>query len=201
MAIDGEIVEQWEVTPGFFLKAFDLPAGRLDGPGVWATLTLQSTPVSGAAVVQTAIEQFDLQDANATMWAYDEGWQEAEFNQTLGVWRWTSDRATIRIAGPARAVRIVMTIESPLRYFDEAPSVTARAGDREIASTMLNASGQWSFDVPAEAIAKSGGVVAIETSKTFVPAAGGSAADQRKLGLRVFAIHVSTELTGPETTR
>jgi len=201
MSIDGEAVEQWDVAPGFFLKVFDLPAGRLNGSGAWATLTLHSTPVSGAASVPTAIEQFDLQDSQATLWGYDQGWQEAEFNQTLGVWRWMSDRAAIRIAGTPRAVRITMTIESPLRYFDEAPMVKARAGDREIASTMLNASGDWTFDVPADALAASGGVLIVETNKTFVPSERGSAADQRRLGLRVFAIHVSTELTGAETTR
>ncbi len=38
------------------------------------------------------------------MWGYGEGWQEAEYSMALGVWRWTSDRATLRIAGPPRAV-------------------------------------------------------------------------------------------------
>ena len=200
VSIDGTTLHQWDATPGFFLKTFDIPAGSLNGADTWAELTVQSTPVSGSAVVPTAIEQFDLQDEPVTMWGYDEGWQEAEFNPQLGVWRWTSDRAVLRIAGPTRPVRITMTIESPLRYFDSAPMVKVRAGDREIASASVDATRDWSFDVPAEALAASGGAVTIETDRTFVPAERGGGADQRRLGLRVFAIQVSTELTAAKTT-
>ena len=98
-----------------------------------ATLTVQSAAVSGAAPIPTSIEQFDLQDAETSMWGYDEGWQEAESSPALGVWRWTSERSTLRIVGPPRAVEITLRIESPLRYFDEPPVVRIRAGDREIA--------------------------------------------------------------------
>ena len=87
-------------------------------------LTVQSTAASGNAVIQTAIEQFDLQGDADTMWGYGEGWQEAEYSPQLGVWRWTSDRASLQIVGPPRAVRITMTIESPLAIF---PGATARA--------------------------------------------------------------------------
>jgi hypothetical protein len=202
LSIDGTPLQQWEAAPGFFLKVFDIPAGRLSGSGPFATLTVQSAPVSGAAAIPTAIEQFDLQDAEATMWGYDEGWQEAEFNTVFGVWRWTSDHATLRIAGPPRAVRVTMTIESPLRYFDGPSQVRARAGSRPLAETTIESGGEWAFDVPADAIAASLGTITIQTSQTFVPAERGSAADQRRLGLRVFAIRVSdarTEMSNPLT--
>jgi hypothetical protein len=201
LLIDGAPFEQFDVTPGFFLKVFDLPAGRLNGDGTWATFTVQSAASSGTAAIPTAIEQFDVQDESSTMWGYDEGWQEAEFNQTMGVWRWTGDHATLRIIGPSRAVRITMTIESPLRYFAEPAVVTVRAGDREIASATIAESRDWTFDVPADALAASGGIVTIDTNRTFVPADRAGAPDQRRLGLRVFAIRVSTELTAPEMTR
>ena len=94
-----------------------------------------------------------------------------------------------------------MRIESPLRYFDEAPLVKVRAGDREIASATIDSTREWTFDVPADAMAASGGAVTIETNKFFVPAERGQGPDQRHLGLRVFAIHVLTELTAAETTR
>jgi hypothetical protein len=135
------------------------------------------------------------------MWGYDQGWQEAEYSMALGVWRWTSDRAALRIAGPPRAVRITLTIESPLRYFDAAPTVRARAGEREIAVSAIADSGEWSFDVPADAFQASGGAITIETDKTFIPAERGSVPDRRRLGLRVFAIQVSTGLTPTETSR
>jgi hypothetical protein len=208
LAIDGVPLEQWDAAPGFFLKVFDIPAGRLAGPGGFATLSVQSAAVSGSAPIQTAIEQFDLQDATATMWGYDEGWQEAEFNTAFGVWRWTSDRATLRIAGPPRAVRIAITIESPLRYFDEAPAVRIRAGEREVAAAVVESAREWTFEVPADALAASAGAVTIETNRTFVPAERGNATDRRRLGLRVFAVRVSTtttnvsnSLTAAETTR
>ena len=195
--IDGVLFQEWDASPGFFLKIFDIPAGRLAGQGPWATLAVDSTPQG----IPTAIEQFDVQDEQSTMWGYDQGWQEAEYSMALGVWRWTSDRATLRIAGPPRTVRVTLTIESPLRYFDAAPTVRARAGEREIAASVIAGSGEWSFEVPAEALQASGGAITIETDKTFIPAEGGSAPDRRRLGLRVFAIHVSNGLTPAESSR
>jgi hypothetical protein len=191
LTLDGAVEQEWEVSPGFFLEVFEIPAGRLKGPGTFAALSLHSSPVSGTAPIPTSIEQFDLQDLQSTMWGYDEGWLEAEFNTTFGVWRWTSNSATLRIAGPPRAVRIIMALESPLRYFDAAPVVRVRAGEREIASATVDSSREWSVDVPADALRASSGAVTIDTDKTFVPAERGTAADRRRLGLRVFAIRVS----------
>ncbi|MEO7136052.1 MAG: DUF2723 domain-containing protein [Vicinamibacterales bacterium] len=188
MSIDGAVFQQWDAAPGFFLKVFDLPAGKLSGAGTLAALTVQSAAVSGTAPIPTSIEQFDLQDDEATMWGYDDGWQEAESSPLLGVWRWTSERSTLRIAGRPRAVQITLHIESPLRYFDEPPLVRARAGDRELAVATIGSDREWTFDVPAEALAASNGAVTIETSNTFVPAERGAAADNRRLGLRIFAI-------------
>lgn len=190
LAIDGSPFEQFDATPGFFLKVFDVPAGRLDGQGQWATLSIQSTTATGSAPTETAIEQFDLQDDQSTMWGYGEGWQEAEFSQALGVWRWTSERAALRIIGPPRSVQITMSIESPLRYFDPAPVVKVRSGDREIASATIDAAKEWTFEVPADVLAASGGIVSIETDRTFTPAERSGGADRRHLGLRVFAIRV-----------
>jgi hypothetical protein len=188
MSIDGVVFQQWDAAPGFFLKVFDIPAGRLSGSGPLAALTIQSAAVSGSAAIPTAIEQFDLQDADAAMWGYDEGWQEAEYSPAFGVWRWTSERATLRIAGPPRAIQLTLNLESPLRYFDEAPLVRARAGDRELSVSTIGSARQWTFEVPADALASANGLVTVETNKTFVPSERGAAADQRRLGLRIFAI-------------
>jgi hypothetical protein len=200
MSIDGVVFQQWDAAPGFFLEVFDIPAGRLAGDGAFAVLTVQSAAAAGTAVIQTAIEQFDLQGDQDAMWGYGEGWQEAEFSPSLGVWRWTSDRASLRIAGPLQTVRVTMTIESPLRYFPDPPLVRARAGDREVVVTSLASAREWTFEVPGDALAASGGVVTIETDKTFSPAERGSAADKRRLGLRVFSVQVSNSLTAPATS-
>jgi hypothetical protein len=202
VAIDGTPFQQWDSAPGFFLQVFEIPAGRLAGDGPLARLTVQSTAASGAAPIPTAIEQFDLQDDHALMWAYDAGWQEAEYSPALGVWRWTSDRASLRIVGPPQPVSITLSIESPLRYFDEAPLVRATAGGRELAVTTISASRDWTLEVPGDALAASGGVITIETNRTFVPAETGGGADQRGLGLRVFSIHVASKsLTPSEVSR
>ena len=200
MAMDGQPVEEWEAGPGFFLKFFEIPAGRLQGTG-WSHVTVQSTPVTGTAAVETAIEQFNVQDAGSLVWGYGEGWQEAEFNQTLGVWRWTSDRSTLRIVGPPQPVRVTLKMESPLRYFTDAPVVHARAGSVELASTTVTGDRDWTFDVPASALAASSGGLTIETDKTFVPADRGNGADHRRLGLRIFAISVANSLTAAENPR
>ena len=201
LAIDGAPFQQWESPPGFFLHVFDIPAGRLMGEGPLAPLTVSSTPLSGTVPIPTAIEQFDLQDAGDFMWAYDTGWQEAESSPAIGVWRWTTDRATLRIVGLPQSLRIALWIESPLRYFDEAPLIRASAGGRELATTTLASSREWSFEVSADELAASGGAVTIETNRTFVPAERGGTADHRRLGLRVFAIRVSNLLTPTEVSR
>jgi len=191
LAIDGVTLQQWDAAPGFFLHLFEIPAGRLMGEGPLATLTIQSSAASGSAVIQTAIEQFDLQDPDTLMFGYGDGWNEAEYNTTLGVWRWTSDRAVVRIAGPPHDVRVTMTIESPLRYFDAPASVRVTTGDREIATTLLGSTESWSFLVPGEALAGSGGLLTIETDKTWVPSERDGGADDRRLGLRILAFRVA----------
>ncbi len=201
LAIDGVTLQQWDAAPGFFLHLFEIPAGRLLGDGPLATLTIQSGALSGSAVIPTAIEQFDLQDPQTLMWGYGEGWNEAEYNTTLGVWRWTRDRAMVRITGPSRDIRVTLLVESPRRYFDAPASVRVKAGDREIATTLLGATETWSFLVPGAALAGSGGMLTIETDKTLVPSERGGGADRRRLGLRVLALHVANSLTPAEVTR
>jgi hypothetical protein len=201
LSIDGVALQQWDAPPGFFLHVFDVPAGRLMGDGPFAELTIQSTAVSGTATIQTAIEQFDLQDAGALMWGYADGWNEAEYNTSLGVWRWTSGRALLRITGAPQDVRIALQIESPLRYFDAPANARIVAGDREVAKTSLAGTGPWEFTVPAAALVASGGLVTIETDKTFVPAERDGGADNRRLGLRILAIRVANSLTPVEVPR
>ena len=199
VSIDGVLFQEWDTSPGFFLKIFDIPAGRLTGPGTWAAVSVQSTP----SAITTAVEQFDVQDEQALMWGYGSGWQEAEYSMERGVWRWSSDRATVRIAGPPRPVRVSLTIESPLRYFDAPPRVRALAGERELAASTISEGGDWTFEVPADALAATGGEITIQTDKTFVPAERGSAPDRRRLGLRVFALRVTGRngLTPAESSR
>lgn len=201
LAIDGAPALEWDAAPGFFLHVFDLPAGRLMGEGSLAQLTIQSAAVSGTAVIQTAIEQFDLQNPDALMWGYSDGWNEAEYNSTLGVWRWTSERSLLRLSGPPQDLRLSLVIESPRRYFGAPASIRVKAGGREVATRAVGATETWTFDVPGAALVASGGVLAIETDKTFVPSKRDGGADNRRLGLRILAIRVANSLTPAEVTR
>jgi hypothetical protein len=191
VALDGADVGQWTVGPGFFLHELDLPAGALAGEG-YATLSIRSTSGPGGSV-PTSIEQFDLQSTDTLMWGYDEGWHEAEFDPLIGVWRWTSDRAMLRVVGDDHPVTVTMSVESPARSFDEFPNVRMLAGDRVLGETRFDESLVWRVVVPVEALKQSGGRVTIETSRTFVPAQRGAAPDARALGLRVFAVDVSVQ--------
>lgn len=193
LAIDGATLATWTATPGFFLRFFDVPAGALEGEGPLARLTIGSTPADGGAeLVPTAVEQFDLQDVSALLWGYGEGWHEAEYSPMLGVWRWTSDRAVLRFAGPPADVRITFAVESPRRYFDEAPQVRVTAGSVTLVSGPLPEARQWTVEVPAPALAAAEGRVAVETDRVFVPAERGGPPDRRRLGLRVFGVRVET---------
>ncbi len=191
IALDGRTIARWDATPGFFVHEFDVPAGGLVGDGPLARLTIESRSV--ATVIPTAIEQFDLQSRGSMMWAYDEGWQEAEFNATLGVWRWTSDRSTLRIIDASTPVSITLRVERPTRYFDQPPIVRMKASDRVLGETRFDRSELWSVTVPLDALQSSRGRVVIETDKTFVPAERSGVADRRRLGLRVFGVNVAAQ--------
>jgi hypothetical protein len=191
LAIDGVDVHTWQSNAGFFLEDFELPAGRLAGEGL-AHLTIRAMSREGSSV-PTAIEQFDLQSSGALMWGYDEGWYEAEFNPGLGVWRWTSERALLRILNAHDPVAVTLTVEPPQRYFDAPPTVRVRAGEQVVAETNFAEETTWRVVVPADVLQRAGGRLAIETNRTFVPADMSGQADQRQLGLRVFHVNVAFE--------
>lgn len=192
LEIDGQKAAAWESSPGFFVREFDLPADMLAGVGPLARLTIQSDAVGGGRV-PTAIEQFDLQSRGSMMWAYDEGWHEAEYDPAVGLWRWTSERATLRIIEARRPLAITFRVERPRRYFDDDPTVRVRAGDRVLGETNFRQQTLWSVVAPLDALQASGGRVIIETNRTFVPAERGGPPDQRHLGLRVFGVNISAQ--------
>jgi hypothetical protein len=199
LSIDGGSLDEWTVKPGFFLRMIDLPAGRLEGSGPLAALTVESFGLRrDMPRPATAVEQFDLQDPSAIVWGYDEGWFEAEFVAGLGVWRWTSNRAALRVAGGPAPLRVTLAVESPLRYFDLPVQARALAGARELSARTLGLSGDraigatesWSFEVSPVELAAAGGRVTIETDHTFIPAMRGASPDPRRLGLRVFGVTI-----------
>lgn len=201
LAIDDVPLLRWDAAPGFFLHVVDIPEGRLAGEGALARLTIQSSSVSGDTDIRPSVEQFDLQDPQTLMWGYDSGWHAAEYTPSQGLWRWTSERAMLRIVGPAEPVRLSFTVDAPTKYFGAPARVRVLAGLREIATVEVANTQEVTVDVPADALAASAGVLTVETDKTFVPAERGGPPDLRRLGLRIFAMRVSNSLTPPEPTR
>jgi hypothetical protein len=127
------------------------------------------------------------------MSAFGEGWHEAEYNNSTGLrWRWTSDRATVRIV-PARGVAITMRGESPLKYFTDAPTVRVRAGSRQLAVFRPTGDFTWRLQVPESVLSDSDGTVTIETDKVYQPGQAEGTADARRLGLRIFEVRVEAD--------
>ena len=126
------------------------------------------------------------------IYGYGEGWHEAEYTVETGLnWRWTSERSVLRIDGPPQLVRITIRGESPLRYFDRPPTVKLTAGGATIAQFQPDADFEWSATVPADALAKSAGAVAIETDRVYLPGPAEGTSDQRHLGLRIFDLRIN----------
>lgn len=193
--LDGKPVESWRIDPAkdgiHFFHVLQLPGGIPAGPGNYAMLTLSArAEQAGVATPQVAVEQFDIQPLQTVMFGYGDGWQESEYNNSAGLtWRWTSDRATLRIVSE-RSVAITIRGESPLKYFASAPTVTVRAGARQLAVFRPNRDFTWRLQVPGDVLTQSGGTVTIETDKVYLPGQAEGTADARRLGLRVFEVRV-----------
>jgi hypothetical protein len=195
VALDGTVVDRLRIDPSKdgirFFHVLQLPQGVPDGPGNYATLMLTARAEQArVATPPVAVEQFDIQPGQTVMFGFAEGWQEAEYSNSTGLsWRWTSDRATLRIL-PVRDVAIHLGGESPLKYFDSPPTVRIRAGARELAVFHPAGDFSWNVNVPADALVASGGRVTIETDKVYLPGQAEGTADARRLGLRIFETRV-----------
>jgi hypothetical protein len=205
--LDGRILDTWDVlpNPGFFLRQIELPAGTLSapagaGPAPLGTLRVRATRANGPmahapAGKAAAIEQFDLQPADAVIFGYDGGWLEGEYNPRTGAqWRWASDAAALRIWNGGHDVHVRLRIESPLRYFSSPPTIVLRAGRTDIKRMEPRADFTIEADVPAALLAESSGVVTLTTSEVFVPAERErGSTDRRRLGLRVYDVAVTAK--------
>jgi hypothetical protein len=191
IALDGRSIDDPTVPPGFFLRMLKLPPGALDGAGDYATLSISAAP--GALKPEAlAIEQFDAQSSDRVVFGFGEGWQELEYNPTLGrLWRWTSERAVLRVHAAGRPLTLMLSGEPPLIYFWKPVHVKISAGGRVVAEQTLTTSFAMHVRIPAELVAGDESTITIETDRTYVPAERlRRSADRRRLGLRVFQCEV-----------
>jgi hypothetical protein len=193
--LDDRPLDRWTVggDPSGVVRWIDLPDGVPDGAGLYAELRVRvasADPSRPAPFV--GLEQFDAAPASGAIYAFDAGWHEPEEDPGTGRrWRWTSARSTIEIASGAGDLSLELTGESPLRYFDRAPTVVVSAGDRELARFHPDADFTQRIDLPASALAASAGRVTIATDLTFSPSERGPSPDRRRLGLRIYGVRVT----------
>lgn len=194
LSIDDVVIERWTLDPAAALsdlRFIDLPNGVGPGRGDFAHLSIAArSRVPGQPTPKVAVRQFDVQPAATVIYGFGDGWHEAEYDNASGLsWRWTSERSVIHVA-PARSIRLTVRGESPLRYVDSAPQVRVTAGGRTIAELRPDRDFTWTVNVPADAVIASGGAIAIETDKIYLPGAAEGTADARHLGLRLFEVGV-----------
>jgi hypothetical protein len=191
LAIDGRPRAAWVASPqSSFLQVIALPAGELLGAGAYAPVVIRAWDVAGTArLVDIAVEHFDVQSPGAAAIGIGRGWHSPELNHDTGrSWRWTDERAELRVDGFGRDVELVIRGESPLRYFQTGPRVVVRAGSEELASFQPDADFEWVVPVPAPVLAASEGRVVIESNRWFIPDEKSGNGDRRRLALRIYGV-------------
>jgi hypothetical protein len=183
VAVDGRPVDETTVAPGFFLRMLTLPGGGLAGSGDYATVTV------AADSDQIAIEQFEAQPEGRLVFGYGEGWNELEYDPATGrLWRWSTERATVRVRAGERAMslRIDGEIEA-----DSSSHVTIRIGDRLVAEQQVDRVFTMSATIPSGLLTEAESSLTIETSAWYVPAnARRRSRDQRHLGLKIYSFQL-----------
>lgn len=190
--LDGRVLREWTTPPdpGFFLETFPLEPGTLAGEGFAKLEVLAEAADGSARPVRASVEQFDVQPAHDVVAGAGEGWHEAEYNPSTGLsWRWTSDRAVMRvIAGAGAHLELRLRGESPMKYFERAPEVRVMACDREVARLSPARDFDERVPVAADDLQPCGGRLTVLTNSTFVPDERSGNGDRRRLGLRVYEI-------------
>src|SRR5262245_37943810 len=194
LALDGVVRDRWTLTfeERSFLRFLDIPEGLGGADRDYARLTVVSRAMSGdGRRAPVAVRQFDIQSRSRLVYGFADGWHEMEYDVATGrQWRWTSERSTIRIQGPPGAVAVTLRGESPLRYFDDAPTVGVTVGGRVVAQMRPDADFEWTVTVPAADVQRGEGVIVIETDRVYLPGAAEGTSDERHLGLRLYECRV-----------
>jgi hypothetical protein len=191
LTLSDRVLATWDITPGFFYRRLALPAGSLTGSGYLPLRVGASAADGSGSGVEVKLEQFDLQSGANVMFGYADGWYEPEYNPTTSLaWHWMSEKARVWVRPVGRDVTLIISGESPLKYFESAPDVRILAGAAEVGRFAPAADFSQQITVPAHALAASDGMLTVESSLWFTPAQRGESADQRHLALRVYSVEV-----------
>jgi hypothetical protein len=88
-------------------------------------------------------------------------------------------------------VTLTLTGESPVKYFDRAPTVKVTAAGVVLAQFAPPSDFTQRITIPAKALATAGGVVTVDSELWFSPADRGGPPDKRHLALRMFGVAVN----------
>jgi hypothetical protein len=179
ITIDDRPIQELMVSPGFFLELIDLAPDVLAGGGDYARLAVASDSD------QLAIEQFDFEPFGGLMYGFGEGWYEAEYNQSTGRrWRWTSDRAVLRVRSGGQPA--VLTIRGEADPSATDPRLIVKVGDRVVVDEPVGRYFSSSVAIPATLFSPGENRITIETNETHVPAEiQEGSPDRRRLGLLI----------------
>lgn len=193
VSIDGREVLRFTARVGeSFARVWRMPAGALDGDGVFAQLTITTEDQSGAGrQVDVAFEQFDVQGSENPVVALTEGWFEPEYEpREEASFRWMSDHGTVYVDAFGRDV--VMRIRGAASRQDFAqPSVlVVRVGETVLDTRTVVDHFTIDVPVPAELLSSTGGRIEIEASQSFVPDELFGNGDRRALAIRIFGVEI-----------
>ena len=191
VTLDGRAFKDWDVPAGgrMFQRVM-LDSGMLAGDGTFSRLVASYKGPDGRPE-HVRLTQLMIAPPDAVFFVQHAGWNEREYSEQLQrSWRWTTGRAETFVNAGGRDVTLTLAGESPLRYFDSAPRVTVRAGDRVLTTAQPDSDFNLRVNVPAAALAASDGMITIETDKTFVPHDQSGSPDRRTLGLRIFEFKI-----------
>ena len=179
VALDGRTIDESTVPPGFFLRMLTLPAASLAGDGDYATIT------AAASLPGVAVEQFDAEPAGRVMFGFGDGWNEQEYEPATGrLWRWMSERGTLRVRAEGHALALDLHGELEAASTSR---ITIRVGSRSVAERDVGRSFSIRATIPADLLAAAESAITIETSVWSVPAErSGRSRDRRHLGLKIF---------------
>jgi hypothetical protein len=190
LALDGVVMDRWtlSVAQRNFVRFLDLPEGLPPQTAQYARLTILSRARGGDGQrAPVAVRQFDVQGSDRLIWAFGEGWHEAEYDVLQGrQWRWTSERSILLLSGASGDLRLSLRGESPLRYLDAPPAVRVLVGGRLVGQFRPAADFDWVVTVPLADLTRGEGAIVVETDPVYLPGVAEGTADERHLGLRVY---------------
>ncbi len=197
LLVDDNLADTWTVPAGAktFLRFVTLPGRAFASGTSYVHLRVENRSLDGGPAPEIAIRQFDARSVSGLVYGLGEGWHEAEASPEGGqTWRWTSGKSLLELRGTAQRSSLVLRGESPLRYFDAAPSVRITSGNRLLREFRPTDDFEMTIELPADIWRDGSATVAIEVDRVYLPGVVEGTDDRRRLGLRLFDARINTVL-------